>query len=110
MTIWRLVILVITTEREFSRCVHWFKTLKELMEFKDNYEMERRDKLGKYVSNFWKINYDYEVYDYEEIKDELTIAEYEQLFGTNVKANVKLSVDDFEEGMWVWNQTEGCYQ
>lgn len=90
--------------------IFYFKTEEEAVVYKLKHEKDNKVSDGTWISGIALIKYILDECDYEEIKDTLTIEQYERLFNTSIKANNKLHIDDFEEGMWVWNQTESTYQ
>lgn len=89
---------------------YFFKTEDEAKFFKVEYEKEHTRADGSYIPTISSIDYYYEENDYNNLKDEMTIADYELLFNTKLKPNNKLSLDDLETGMTVWNETQGEYQ
>ena len=88
---------------------YFFKSYDEREEFKKKYEKEHT-KNGEYIPTISSIHYYNEDNDYENIKSEMTIDQYEDLFNTNLKANNKLELEELETGMTVWNETQGEYQ
>ena len=89
---------------------YFFKTEDEAKSFKVEYEKEHTRADGSYIPTISSIDYYYEENDYKNLKNEMTILDYENLFNTKLKPNGKLSVDDLETGMTVWNETQGEYQ
>lgn len=89
---------------------YFFKTNDEAEAFQKEYEKEHTRTDGSYIPTISSIDYYYEENDFNNLKDEMTIADYELLFNTKLKPNNKLSLDDLKEGMIVWNETIGEYQ
>ena len=88
---------------------YFFKSYDEREEFKNKYKKDHT-KNGEYIPNITSICYLEEDNVYENIKSEMTINQYEDLFNTNLKANNKLELEELETGMTVWNETQGEYQ
>lgn len=88
---------------------YFFKSYDEREEFKNKYKKDHT-KNGEYILNITSICYWEEDNVYENIKSEMTINQYEDLFNTNLKANNKLELEELETGMTVWNETQGEYQ
>ncbi len=88
---------------------YFFKSYDEREEFKNKYKKDHT-KNGEYIPNITSICYWEEDNVYENIKSEMTIDQYEDLFNTNLKANNKLELEELETGMTVWNETQGEYQ
>lgn len=88
---------------------YFFKSYDEREEFKNKYKKDHT-KNGEYIPNITSICYWEEDNVYENIKSEMTINQYEDLFNTNLKANNKLELEELETGMTVWNETQGEYQ
>lgn len=107
MIIWRLEI-----ETQSGNWKHtenyFFKTKDEAEAFRD-YKISRKEN-DSYIPNNCSIKYYFEENDFNNLKNKMTIADYEALFNTKLKPNGKLSVDDLETGMTVWNETQGEYQ
>ena len=89
---------------------YFFKTEDEAKSFKVEYEKEHTRANGSYIPTISSIDYYYEENDFNNLKDEMTILDYENLFNTKLKPNNKLSADNLETGMTVWNETQGEYQ
>lgn len=89
---------------------YFFKTKADAEAFKEQYERTNIKADGSYIPNIHSIDYYFEENDFNNLKNEMTIADYERLFDTTIKPNNKLSVDDLKEGMFVWNETESAYQ
>ena len=81
---------------------HYFLTKELAEQFKITFKKSNLENCS--------IEYQLNKVKYEDIKCKLTITQYEELFKTTIESNAKLTVDDFKEGMWVWNDTEGVYQ
>lgn len=88
---------------------YFFKSYDEREVFKNKYKKDHT-KNGEYIPNITSICYWEEDNVYENIKSEMTINQYEDLFNTNLKANNKLELEELETGMTVWNETQGEYQ
>lgn len=88
---------------------YFFKSYDEREKFKNKYKKDHT-KNGEYIPNITSICYWEEDNVYENIKSEMTINQYEDLFNTNLKANNKLELEELETGMTVWNETQGEYQ
>lgn len=88
---------------------YFFKSYDEREEFKKKYKKEHI-KNGEYIPTISSIHCFDEDIVYEQIKDEMTISQYEDLFNTNLKANNKLELEDLKTGMTIWNETQGEYQ
>lgn len=108
MLIYKLEIEITGNDWERTE-YYFFKSYDEREEFKKKYEKDHT-KNGEYVLNISNICYWEEENDYENIKSEMTIDQYEDLFNTNLKANNKLELEDLKTGMIVWNETQGEYQ
>lgn len=108
MLIYKLEIEITGNDWERTE-YYFFKSYDEREEFKNKYKKDHT-KNGEYVLNITNICYWEEDNDYEKIKDEMTISQYEDLFNTNLKANNKLELEDLKTGMTVWNETQGEYQ
>ena len=89
---------------------YFFKTQDDAEAFKEEYDRVNTKADGSYIPNIHSIDYYFEENDFNNLKDEMTILDYENLFNTKLKPNGKLSVDDLETGMIVWNETQGEYQ
>lgn len=89
---------------------YFFKSYDERENFKKKHKEEHHNKNGEYIPNITSIYYWEEDNVYENIKSEMTINQYEDLFNTNLKANNKLELEELETGMTVWNETQGEYQ
>ena len=109
MIIWKLEIEITGDDWENTE-KHFFKTNDEAEAFKEQYEKEHTQDTGSYIPTISSIDYYFEENDFNNLKDEMTILDYENLFNTKLKPNGKLSVDDLETGMTVWNETQGEYQ
>ena len=109
MIIWKLEIDIIGDDWERTEN-YFFKTQDEAKAFKEHYERTNTKADGSYIPNISSIAYYFEENDFNNLKDEMTISDYENLFNTKLKPNGKLSVDDLETGMTVWNETQGEYQ
>ena len=109
MIIWKLEIEITGDDWENTE-KHFFKTNDEAKVFKELYEKEHTKDDGSYIPNISSIAYYFEENDFNNLKDEMTISDYENLFNTKLKPNGKLSIDDLETGMIVWNETQGEYQ
>ena len=88
---------------------YFFKSYDEREAFKNKYKKDHT-KNGEYIPNITSICYWEEDNVYENIKSEMTINQYEDLFNTNLKANNKLELEELKTGMTVWNETQGEYQ
>lgn len=88
---------------------YFFKSYDEREEFKKKYEKEHI-KNGEYIPTISSIHYYNEDTVFEQVKNEMTIEQYENIFNTNLKANNKLELEDLHEGMYVWNETQEEYQ
>ena len=109
MIIWKLEIEITGDDWENTE-KHFFKTNDEAKAFKELYEKEHTNPDGSYVPTISSIEYYFEENDFNNLKDEMTILDYENLFNTKLKPNGKLSVDDLKTGMTIWNETQGEYQ
>ena len=109
MIIWKLEIDIIGDDWERTEN-YFFKTQDEAKAFKEHYERTNTKADGSYIPTIYSINYYFEENDFNNLKDEMTISQYEDLFNTNLKANNKLELEDLETGMTVWNETQGEYQ
>ena len=109
MIIWKLEINIQGDDWENTEN-YFFKTKDEAEAFKVQYEKEHTKDDGSYIPNISSIAYYFEENDFNNLKDEMTISDYENLFNTKLKPNGKLSVDDLKTGMTVWNETQGEYQ
>lgn len=89
---------------------YFFKTKDEAEAFKEQYEKEHTKADGSYIPTISSIHYGYTEDDFNNFKDEMTVADYEELFNMDLKPNNKLSLDDLETGMFVWNKTQSEYQ
>lgn len=89
---------------------YFFKTKAEAEAFKEQYERTNTKVDGSYIPTICSIDYYFEENDFNNLKHEMTIADYESLFNTELKPNNKLSLDDLKEGMFVWNETVEEYQ
>lgn len=108
MLIYKLEIEITGNDWERTEC-YFFKSYDEREEFKNKYKKDHT-KNGEYIQNITSICYWEEDNVYENIKSEMTIDQYEDLFNTNLKANNKLELEDLKTGMTVWNETQGEYQ
>ena len=109
MIIWKLEINIQGDDWENTE-KHFFKTNDEAKVFKELYEKEHTKNDGSYIPNISSIAYYFEENDFNNLKDEMTISDYENLFNTKLKPNGKLSIDDLKTGMTIWNETQGEYQ
>ena len=109
MIIWKLEIEITGDDWENTE-KYFFKTNDEAKAFKEQYEQEHTQDTGSYIPTISSIDYYFEENDFNNLKDEMTILDYENLFNTKLKPNNKLSVDELETGMIVWNETQGEYQ
>ena len=109
MIIWKLEIDIQGDDWENTE-KYFFKTNDEAEAFKEQYEKEHTKDNGSYIPTISSIAYYFEENDFNNLKDEMTILDYENLFNTKLKPNDKLSIDDLETGMTVWNETQGEYQ
>lgn len=109
MIIWKLEIDIIGDDWERIEN-YFFKTQDEAKAFKEHYERTNTKADGSYIPNISSIAYYFEENDFNNLKDEMTISDYENLFNTKLKPNGKLSVDDLKTGMTIWNETQGEYQ
>ena len=109
MIIWKLEIDIIGDDWERTEN-YFFKTQDEAKAFKEHYERTNTKADGSYIPNISSIAYYFEENDFNNLKDEMTISQYEDLFNTNLKANNKLELDDLKTGMTIWNETQGEYQ
>lgn len=109
MIIWKLEIDIIGDDWERTEN-YFFKTQDEAKAFKEHYERTNTNADGSYIPTICSIDYYFEENDFNNLKDEMTISQYEDLFNTNLKANNKLELEDLETGMTVWNETQGEYQ
>ena len=109
MIIWKLEINIQGDDWENIEN-YFFKTGDEAKAFKERYEKEHTKDDGSYIPTISSIEYYFEENDFNNLKNEMTILDYENLFNTKLKPNGKLSIDDLETGMTVWNETQGEYQ
>ena len=109
MIIWKLEINIQGDDWENIEN-YFFKTGDETKAFKERYEKEHTKDDGSYIPTISSIEYYFEENDFNNLKNEMTILDYENLFNTKLKPNDKLSIDDLETGMTVWNETQGEYQ
>ena len=109
MIIWKLEIEITGDDWENTE-KYFFKTIEETKAFQEKYEKGHTKDDGSYIPTISSITYYFEENDYNNLKDEMTISDYEKLFNTKIKPNGKLSVDDLEMGMTVWNETQWEYQ
>lgn len=109
MIIWKLEIEITGDDWENTE-KYFFKTIEETKAFQEKYEKEHTKDDGSYIPTISSIEYYFEENDFNNLKDEMTILDYENLFNTKLKPNNKLSVDELETGMIVWNETQGEYQ
>ena len=109
MIIWKLEIDIIGDDWERTEN-YFFKTQDEAKAFKEHYERTNTKADGSYIPTICSIDYYFEENDFNNLKDKMTISQYEDLFNTNLKANNKLELEDLETGMTVWNETQGEYQ
>ena len=77
----------------------FFKTQDEAKAFKEHYERTNTKADGSYIPTIRSIDYYFEENDFNNLKDEMTISQYEDLFNTNLKANNKLELEDLETVM-----------
>ena len=109
MIIWKLEIDIIGDDWERTEN-YFFKTQDEAKAFKEHYERTNIKADSSYIPTICSIDYYFEENDFNNLKDEMTISQYEDLFNTNLKANNKLELEDLETGMTVWNETQAEYQ
>ena len=109
MIIWKLEINIQGDDWENTEN-YFFKTEDEAEAFKWQYEKEHAKGDGSYIPNSSSITYYFEENDFNNLKNEMTISDYENLFNTKLKPNGKLSIDDLKTGMTIWNETQGEYQ
>lgn len=109
MIIWKLEIEITGDDWENTE-KYFFKTIEETKTFQEKYEKEHTKDDGSYIPTISSIEYYFEENDFNNLKDEMTILDYENLFNTKLKPNNKLSIDELETGMIVWNETQGEYQ
>ena len=89
---------------------YFFKTIEETKAFQEKYEKGHTKDDGSYIPTISSITYYFEENDFNNLKNEMTISDYENLFNTKLKPNGKLSIDDLKTGMTIWNETQGEYQ
>ena len=109
MIVWKLEIEITGDDWENTE-KYFFKTIDEAKAFQEKYEKGHTKDDGSYIPTISSIEYYVEENDFNNLKDEMTILDYENLFNTKLKPNGKLSIDDLETGMIVWNETQGEYQ
>ena len=109
MIIWKLEINIQGDDWENTEN-YFFKTEDEAEASKWQYEKEHTKGDGSYIPNISSITYYFEENDFNNLKNEMTISDYENLFNTKLKPNGKLSIDDLKTGMTIWNETQGEYQ
>ena len=64
--------------------VHFFKTVQELENFKNNYDKNHRKENGSYIPNIDFIEYDIDKVSYEEMKREITVSDFEKMFNVRL--------------------------
>lgn len=109
MIIWKLEIHIQGDDWE-DIGNYFFKTKEEAEAFKEQYDRINTKSDGSYIPTISSIDYYFEENDFNNLKNEMTIANYENLFDTKLKPNNKLSLYDLKEGMFVWNETEANYK
>ena len=109
MIIWKLEIDIQGDDWENTE-KYFFKTIEETKAFQEKYEKGHTKDDGSYIPTISSITYYFEENDFNNLKDEMTILDYENLFNTKLKPNGKLSIDDLKTGMTIWNETQGEYQ
>lgn len=68
-------------EYEYTREeTHFFKTAQEAEDFKNEYDKEHKREDGSYIPNIDFIDYDIDKVSYEEMKEEITVSQFEKMF------------------------------
>ena len=60
--------------------IHFFKTEQEAEDFKNEYDKGHRKEDGSYIPNIDFIEYDIDKIFYEEMKKEITVSQFEEMF------------------------------
>lgn len=90
--------------------LYFFKSYDERENFKKKHKEEHHNKNGEFIPTISSIDYYDEDTVYEQVKNEMTIEQYEDMFNTTLNVNNKLELEDLHEGMYVWNETQEEYQ
>ena len=109
MIIWKLEIEITGDDWENTE-KYFFKTIEETKAFQEKYEKGHTKDDGSYIPTISSITYYFEENEFDNLKHEMTVTDYEILFNTILKPNQKLSLQDLEEDMFVWNDTQAEYQ
>lgn len=84
MIIWKLEIEITGDDWERTEN-YFFKTKDEAEVFKEHYEKSNTKDDGSYIPTISSIGYYFEENDFNNLKDEMTILDYENLFNTELK-------------------------
>ena len=109
MIIWKLEIEITGDDWENTE-KYFFKTIDEAKAFQEKYEKGHTKDDGSYIPTISSICYYFEENEFNNLKHEMSVTDYEILFNTTLKSNQKLSLQDLEEDMFVWNETQREYQ
>lgn len=60
--------------------IYFFKTKQEAEDFKNEYDEERKRNDGSYCRGIHSIYYDIDEVSYEEMKEEITVSQFEEIF------------------------------
>ena len=64
--------------------VYFFRTAKEAEDFKNEYDKDHRREDDSYVPNIDFIEYDIDEVSYEEMKEEITVSQFERMFNVTL--------------------------
>lgn len=67
---------------------HFFKTAQEAEDFKNEYDKNNK-RGGSYIPNIDFIEYDIDEVSYEEMKEEITVSEFERMFDIVITEDFK---------------------
>ena len=60
--------------------IYFFRTAQEAEDFKNEYDGNHKRKDGSYTPNINFIEYDIDEVSYEEMKEEITVSQFEKMF------------------------------
>lgn len=63
---------------------YFFKTAQEAEDFKNEYDGDHKRKDGSYIPNINFIEYDIDEVSYEEMKEEITVYQFEKMFNVRL--------------------------
>lgn len=89
MIIWKLEIDIQGDDWDSTE-KYFFKTIDETREFQKEYEKKHTKDDGSYIPTISSICYYYEENDFNNLKNEMTVSDYEELFNTTLQPNMSI--------------------